>query len=190
MNRSVWPAWMFLLVFGCLTVWAPSARSDANRGWYLNGGVGLNHIDTMKGADELDLGFRLVAAGGFRFNRIVALEFDSGLVRNTFSKSKDPVSRKYPITQVPLVLNGVVSIPNRSMLEPYLGAGAGVVLVGRSGTSGGDVCLAVKGGLRYGLNERMAIGADYTYFMYGAISAIVGEPLGNDTFNLGVHWKY
>lgn len=184
-------AWMLLLMVGYSSVGPQNARCDANRGWYLNGGVGLNHLDVEEGRDPTpDVGFRVVAAGGFQFNRNLAVEFDSGFIRNTFSESEDPETRDNPIQQVPLVFNALYSFSNPSKFEPFLGAGIGVIYVRTGDSDGGDVSLAFKGGVRYGIDERMAVGVDYTFFMLGFVSAFIGEAVGDDTVNLAVHWMY
>lgn len=94
------------------------------------------------------------------------------------------------MSQVPLVFIAVFHFANKSNLEPYLGAGFGASVVSYDGDTGGDATVAFKTGVRCGINERMAIGTDCTYFMLGATSAFIGEPVGDDTVNLGVRWVF
>lgn len=163
-----------------------------DRGWYLNGGIGANHLDVESSIrTEPDLGFRFVAAGGFQFNRNLGLELDTGYIYNTYSKSRLANQRDNPLRQVPLVLTGVYSLTNWSRLEPYGGVGVGMMWMSYGEkSSGGDAVLAFKGGARYLFSDRLGLGADYTFFMLGATSAFVEEPVGADTMNLTLHWMF
>ena len=163
-----------------------------DRGWFANLGAGLNHLDVASSIrTEPDIGYRLIATGGWQFNRNWGLELDSGLIRNTYSRSPHQTQRDNPLTQFPLVLNGIYSFADIYPIEPYLGAGGGVVLMSYRGSpAGGDAALTFKGGARYLFGERWGLGADYTFFMLGATSALVAEPVGCDTVNLTLHWMF
>jgi hypothetical protein len=71
---------------------------------------------------------------------------------------------------------------------PFVSAGGGLALASTEKDSGGDALLALRAGARYLVSERLAIGLDYTFFMLGATSALIGEPVGSDTFNLSMRW--
>ena len=190
--KRVWRWGGLLLLLGGL-VGLPAREAGAiDRGWYVNGGVGANHLDVESSIrTEPDLGFRFVAAGGFQFNRNIGLELDTGYIYNTYSKSRHASQRDHALRQVPIVLTGLYSFTNLSRIEPYGGVGVGVMLMsyGES-SSGGDAVLAFKGGARYLFSDRMGLGADYTFFMLGATSAIIEEPVGADTMNLTLHWMF
>lgn len=179
---------MLLLAVACLGLWPGVARCDPQRGWYLNGGLGIAHLDQEEGADpEADLGLHLGAACGFRFDRRWALELESGLLHNAIPDDGDEEGGS--LSQIPLVLNAVFHFANPSRFEPYLGAGFGAALAWSEEDSGGDATLLFKAGVRHELNERAAIGLDYTFFMLGLTSAFVGEAVGNDTVNLSIRWR-
>ena len=181
---------MLLLGLGCLGGWSRAVQADPARGWYLNGGLGISHLDQEESKEEkADIGFHLGGACGYRFNRWWALEAESGFIHNSIP-ARDEAEEASGLSQIPLVFNAVFHIANESKLEPYLSAGFGGTLAWTEEDSGGDATLAFKAGVRHGINERMAIGIDYTFFMLGFASAIIGEAVGNDTVNLGVRWMF
>lgn len=187
MKGMLWWWMMLLLIVGGVIIWSQAAQADPARGWYLNGGLGLSHLDQEESKQpKADIGFRVAAACGFRFNRNWGIELDSGFIRNTLPA--DFHTEAGPMSQVPLVFNAVFHFANKSNLEPHLGAGFGASVVSYNGDTGGDATLAFKAGVRYGINERTAIGIDYTFFMLGVTSAVIGEAVGNDTVNLGIRW--
>lgn len=180
---------LLLLVVVCAL--PPSvARGEPATGWYLGGGLGLCHLDQEESRDEeADPGFHLGATCGYRFDRWWALELETGFIHNGMPAGEDEEDLG-GLTQVPVVLNGVVHFANPSKLEPFLGAGAGLTLASTEEDSGGDATLLFKGGVRYRLSERAAIGLDYSFFMLGATSALAEEAVGSDTFNLSVRWMF
>jgi opacity protein-like surface antigen len=180
-----------LLLLGVLCVLQPSvARGEPATGWYLGGGLGFCHLDQEESKDEeADLGFHLGATCGYRFDRWWALELETGVIHNDIP-AEEGEEGFGGLTQVPLVLHAVVHFANDSKLEPFLGAGAGLTLASTEEDSGGDGTLAFKGGVRYLLSERVALGLDYTFFMLGATSALAEEAVGSDTFNLSVRWMF
>ena len=166
-----------------------AARSEPARGFYLNGSLGIALLDQEEGKEpEANAGVHLGTTCGYRFNRLFALELDSGFIRNTFADDRD--SPELPLSQIPVVFNAVFHLANASRLEPYVGAGFGVNLIWNEEVAGGDATLAFKAGVRHIINDRMAIGADYTYYMLGFLSAFIGESVGDDTLNLGVRWSF
>lgn len=181
-----------LLLIGALVGLPAREARGLDRGWYVNLGAGANHLDVASGIrTEPDIGYRLVATGGYQVNRNWGLEVDTGLIRNTYSKSTSASRRDNPLTQFPLVLNGVFSYPNQSPIEPFFGVGGGIMVMSYRGSSGaGDAAFSFKGGARYLFHDRLGLGADYTFFMLGATSALVEEPVGCDTMNLTLHWMF
>lgn len=180
---------LLLLLLGLAGGWPAAAGAQEARGWYLTTGLGLNHVDQEGSLDpKADLGFRVVAAGGFRFDPRWSLELDTGFIRNT---RPDHPSRgpQDPISQVPLVVNGLFHFANPSRFEPFVGAGFGVTVVHANEDTGGDATLGFKGGVLGRIGDRVAIGLDYTFFMMGFTSALIGEPVGDDTVNLALRWS-
>ena len=192
MKRMLKIGGALLLVMGVASAWLARDSWGADRRWYVTGGVGVCHLDVEHSmATTPDLGFRMVATGGFQINRYLGLELDTGFAQNTYTKSQNLVLRNATLTQVPIVLSGIVSWPNASRLEPFAGAGLGVVYMKPSyGDGGGDASVAFKGGARYALNDRMDVSGDYTFFMLAATSAFIEEAVGLDTGNLALRWHF
>ncbi len=180
--------WMMVLaIVGTATIGAGVAQAESARGWYLSGGLGLNHVDQEESRQpKADMGFRVAAACGFRFDRHWGLELDTGFIRNNLPA--DAHAEEGPLSQVPVVVTALFHLANQSDFEPYLGAGFGLSVASYNGDTGGDAAIPFKAGVRYALSERTAIGIDYTFFLLGVSSAVIGEAVGNDTFNLGVRW--
>ncbi len=184
-------AMLFLLAIIGLALGPGIARCDPAAGWYLSGALGLCHLDQEESIEEeADLGFHLGAACGYRFNRWWAVELQSGVIHNGMSAEAGEDEEFGGLTQVPFVVNGILHFANDSNLEPFVGAGGGLALASTEEDSGGDAVLALKAGARYLVNERLAVGLDYTFFMLGATSALAEEPVGSDTFNLSVRWMF
>lgn len=185
-RRTCW-GMILVLMAGGMGLWAEAARAQEHRGWYLNTGVGINQLDLVGNEDlGFDLGVRVVGGVGFRFNRRWALELDSGFIRTTSPRASGP---DQGLNQVPLVVTGVFHFPNASKFEPFVGAGLGGTVFFIPEDSGMDATFGFKGGVRRGINDRAAIGIDYTYFMWGIASLILGEPAGNDTVNLTIQYQ-
>lgn len=189
MKRMLWCVPMLLLIASGAALRPAAAQADETRGWYVNGGLGLSHLDQEQSKQpKADLGFRVAATCGFRYNPHWALEFDSGLFANTLPE--DPPTPKKTLYGVPLVVNALYDFTNKSSLTPFLGAGFGISVLWDDNSTGGDATIAFKGGLRQKVNERMAIGLDYTFFMLGISSAVIGEAVGDDTVNFTVRHAF
>jgi hypothetical protein len=162
-----------------------TASCEPPRWWYLNGGLGVAPLEQPAYMiPRMGIGFRVGATCGFRFNPRWAIEFDTGLIRHAMpTKPPRPAGQ---LILVPVVFNGIFHFPNSTRLEPFLGAGIGYVIISANDVTGGDVSLAFKGGLRHRINERTAIGIDYTYYMLAIASLFLEEAAGSHTVNLGV----
>jgi opacity protein-like surface antigen len=156
------------------------AQQTADKGWYLNLGLGINWLDQESGHSQpADAGYRLSTACGRRFNRRWALELETGYLRNS-----SPAVDLHPestLSQVPLLLNLVHTFPTRTSLKPYVGVGGGVVIASGNDDTGGDAGFQFLVGVRHVLDERKSIGIGYRFIMLGATSALAAEPVGDDT---------
>lgn len=183
---------VLLLVAACVTSVRPTEALGMDRGWYLNGGTGLNHLDVPWG--DTEFGIHLVGNAGYQFNRNLALELDSGYIRSAFVVNSRLESAFH---QIPLTLNAVYSFANASRFEPIVGAGGGAMFMGYGDRwARADFCGTFKGGMRYGINDHVSVGADYTYYLLGTFSLLSSafqeklDPVGNDTVNLTLHWMF
>lgn len=187
MRRTMGRGMALFAMLAGMWLWPQAAAAQDPRGWYLNAGLGLNQLDLVGNEDlGANLGFRAVVGGGFRFHRHWALELDTGFIRNTVPRPTGPDGS---MSQLPLVGTLVFHLANATKFEPFVGAGVGGTTFFTDGKTGTDVTLGFKGGIRRQVRERVAIGIDYTYFMWGGISLILGEPAGDDTVNLTVQWR-
>ncbi len=190
MNRALGIAGVLVLM-GCSLMAAPgTAAGEPDRGWYLNGGLGVAVLDRYGNmGPPAEIGFHGGGTCGFRFNRRWALEFDTGFILYN-SPRPDPETPGESVTLVPLVVNGIFHFPNSTGFEPHVGIGLGVSVIHVGGIAGGDVTVVFKGGVRRAINQRTSIGIDYTYYMHYIASVYLAEPVGSDTVNLGIHRRF
>jgi opacity protein-like surface antigen len=165
----------------CLLAALPAvAKQTAEKGWYLNLGLGINWLDQESGHSQpADTGFRLSTACGRSFNQRWALELETGYLRNS-----SPAVDLHPestLGQVPLLLNLVHTFWTGTSLKPYVGAGGGVVIATSHDDTGGDAGFQFLVGVRHVIDDRKSIGIGYRFIMLGATSAIAEEPVGDDT---------
>lgn len=178
----------FLPTVLCLLAALPAfaQQQPALRHWYVDLGAGINWIDQESGHPQpADAGYRLRLAGGYQLSQRWGLELETGYLRNTFPATTDrPESA---LEQIPLLLNVVLTFPNRTSLKPYVGAGLGALFESSEGStsdSGGDVGGQLLVGARYVLDESKSIGLDYRFIMMGAASGLAEETVGNDSLLL------
>lgn len=171
-----------------VTVTAAAAQTEPDafeRNYYLEPSLGINWVDQETGHSQpADAGLHLGLAGGWRFHRRWALELHTGYIHNVLPATT--TRDEYSVTQVPLVPNLVFHFPNSSRLEPYLGAGLGIVFGSSDGDSGGDGALEFMAGARYRLDERLELGLSYRFIMVAVASIFAEEAVGNDTANLSL----
>ncbi len=177
-------SWRSLAVCGVALVAMP-AVAEEKVGFFAGADVGgtvaenprlKEFPDAPPGGDvELQPGARLSLQAGYRFTEWVSLSLETGLLVNGVKDADMTVS------QVPLMANIELSIPNRSPFEPFVGGGPGFSVSSiyvdddrlNSGTDvdGGaaDVVFAwqVYGGVRYNFKEWMSLGLVYKYFAAG-----------------------
>ena len=179
-----------LLLITALLVIVPAAAAQTEpvafeRYYYLEPSLGVNWMDQETGHSQpADAGIHLGLAGGWRFHRRWALELHTGFLHNV--QPATTTQDEYSMTQVPLVPNLVFHFPNSSRLEPYLGAGLGIVYGTGDDRSGTDGALEFMAGARYRLNERLELGLSYRFIMVAVASIFAEEAVGNDTANLAL----
>lgn len=164
---------------------APAAKAPpaATKAWYVDVGAGLNWLDQESGHPHpADTGLRLSAAVGRNLGSRWAMEIETGYLSNSLPETKDHEANN--ITQVPLLLNVFYIVPTQSPLKPFLGAGLGAMFVSDENDSGGDAGVHFMGGLRYTLDDGKSLGISYRFIMFGVISAVISEPVGNDSILL------
>ena len=179
-----------LLLIAALLVIVPAAAAQTEpagfeRSYYLEPSLGVNWVDQETGHSQpADAGIHLGLVGGWRFHHRWALEFHTGYLHNVLPATT--TRDEYGLTQVPFLPNIVFHFPNSSRLEPYLGAGLGIVYGSNDDSSGADGALEFMGGARYRLDERLELGLSYRFIMVAVASMFAEEAVGNDTVNLAL----
>jgi opacity protein-like surface antigen len=124
-----------------------------------------------------DVGLRLDLDVGYRFNESWSVELELGMIYNSLKEmemtiTEDGVAETLKtgdldtsLYQFPLLASIVYTLPLEGNLKPYLGAGAGGVLVmlEGDGVSESDVVFAwqVMAGVDYEINEKWSAGLAY-----------------------------
>lgn len=130
---------------------------------------------------QYDAGAAVNAAVGYAFNKFFAMDFETGYIGARIRNVPGYFSDNSTIENVPLLFNGVISIPNRrNNVVPYFGAGVGpsVSVFDTDGFSDGSTtvfgresdtvfALQVFAGLRFMINPEMSLGFGYKYFATG-----------------------
>lgn len=151
---------------------------------------------------EFDPGFRFGIGGGFAFSDFVAIGGETGVSFNTIDDiagTNITSESDSTIGHVPMVANIIFKFPNPSRIVPFAGAGAGLAFVWfnsetiRDAASGlvldgsdSDALFAwqVFGGVKYELNDHMAIGVSYKYFHADSPNWRAEDDSGNE-FSFG-----
>lgn len=158
-------------------------------GPYFGGSAGVNFIEdtalrqfagpTSGGMVRFDPGFAFSVRGGYRFCEWFSLEGETGLHANSIRSITGADRLEANVYQVPLMANALLTLPTRSPVTPFIGAGVGGVenvidinrlripaldpdtLFGADGT----FAFAWQGfaGLQFDITERLALGVMYNY---------------------------
>jgi opacity protein-like surface antigen len=177
------------------------AQDRSERGPYFNVGAGPAWTDKVTVKEILvpvtgvsakfDTGFRFDVSGGYRFNKWLAGELETGVAYNSI-KTVGVTPIDGSVANIPFTANIVFRYPNNSKWEPYIGGGGGVALsvltLNNAALPGGvtldgsasDAVFAYQGfaGLRYHLNDRMSLGAYYKLLGTGDTSWDVSGAAG------------
>ena len=127
---------------------------------------------TTLGKVQFDPGVRMTVNGGYRFTPWFRAGGEFGFISHTI----DGVDAA--MTHVPLLANIEFQLPNRSIVLPFIGGGPGVSIsvldidndfLGNGDFVDGSTSDAVfawqaYGGLRFRINDEMAVGVVYKYY--------------------------
>jgi opacity protein-like surface antigen len=130
----------------------------------------------------LDPGFRVGMAGGYQVTDWFSGEIElAGMYNSIKSMTGATVLDDATFSNVPLLFNIKLQLPNRTRFVPYIGAGAGVSfsildasyiqingptgITGFSGTASTAVfAWQAIGGVRFDLNDQMGLCVEYRFF--------------------------
>lgn len=156
--------------------------------FYIKGGVGpaftektsLREFASMPVSDtkvKFEPGVQLRFTGGFHITDWLATELETGVTYNNIKSITGADEARGSLLNAPLLANLVVQCPKKARFAPYIGGGLGfssaildadsIVIqgIGISGTQS-DTVFAYHGfaGVRYNIDEHMAVSLDYRYF--------------------------
>jgi opacity protein-like surface antigen len=174
----------------CLT--SNLVAQDSPGRWYLglDTGVALQQDLTLEGAGEtklsFDPGFRLDLSGGYQFSRSWKAEVELGFIYNSLDESGNFGSEDSSYCQVPMMVNGIYTLPLKGPFSAYAGAGLGGVYsvlwyhlldAEVSYTFGYQGLLGVK----YALKEDLDLGVSYK--LLGTLEHDLGLYRSEGTFS-------
>jgi len=188
-----------VLAFFCV----PLARAQYdwhlpdNAGPYFRAGVGptiyqdgkLRQFSTpaFSGAQNepvhYNVGAAVDGAAGYAFDKYFGMDFETGCLWARINNVSGYDSKGSTIANVPLLVNGTLSLPIRhTNLVPYIGGGAGGAVsvfdghafsdAAQTATAHGnqsDAVFAYQGfaGMKFMVGPNVALGVDYKYFATG-----------------------
>ena len=158
-------------------------------GFYIGGSAGVNFIedtslkqfpgvDTTGSKVRFDPGFAFSVRGGFRFCEWFSLEGETGMHANSIRSITGADRLDANVYQIPVMANAILTLPTRSFVTPFIGAGAGgvdsVIDINRlrvqpnPNTLRGDdstftFAWQAFGGLQFDITERLSLGVMYNY---------------------------
>jgi opacity protein-like surface antigen len=162
------------------------AGTDTPGRWYLglDAGLALQQDTTLRyaGGDNrlsFDPGFRLDLSGGVHLSQSWRAEVEMGLIFN----SSEGRSKEY--CQVPVLVNGIYSLPLHGRMSAYVGAGLGGVYSALWDVwdADGSLTLGFQGivGARYAISDTFDLGLSYK--LLGTLEHDLGPYTLDGTFS-------
>lgn len=163
-----------------LVALAGSANA-ADKGWYLQGNLGLDFprdVKATNGESDLNNAYALGAEVGYRFNSLVRTGLEVGYLTSDFSDTNGVSSSGSNDTLLGMV-NVYVDVPTGTRLTPFVGAGVGLARtefdnysVGNSRTvndSDTNYAYQLTGGVSYAVTKKLDVVAGYKYLKTGDV---------------------
>lgn len=163
----------------------PAQETRSTQKFYFNADLGVTWQEdltvkekvfgfTTREKVQFDLGARLDFAVGYHFTDSFAAEFETGLIYSPVSSSGETSlnSGNIDFLQIPLFLNALYTVPTRSRLKPFVGAGVGGMFTSVqsfdllddfSGDSDAVFAYQATAGIRYEITKTMDLGFAYKY---------------------------
>jgi opacity protein-like surface antigen len=154
--------------------------NGAQTGWFLNGEVGPSFVNDMSLVSTTQLtpepeprfqrittrlsfktGVRVDLNGGYQFDDSWALELEGGFICNSVDFSNSGQAAARSLYQIPLLLNGIYTLPVKWPVKPYVGAGLGGELTGLNGFHDSAGAGQLMAGLKFQMSPRINLGLGY-----------------------------
>ena len=160
-----------IFVVGCGL--AAVRANAADSGWFVTGDAGPSFVHDLNVSSSgpfslgpptrisFRTGVRLDLDGGYRFDDSWALEMEAGYIYNSVKFSNGGTSASTALHQVPLLLNGIYTLPFKWPVRPYVGAGLGGVVSTLTGSADANGAGQLLAGLKFQLSPRWDIGLGY-----------------------------
>jgi opacity protein-like surface antigen len=147
-----------------------------------------------------DAGMAVAAAIGYKFNKYLSAELESGFIGNELDRVEGFNFHDTFLYNVPLLANLTLECPiPRTIITPYVGAGVGgaFTVFDADYFSNGRVTLygseddfvfayGFFAGVRFDLNERMSLGVRYQYFATDDVTFSYDSAFGGPDLHLGI----
>lgn len=146
-----------------------------------------------------DPGIRLGIRGGYDLADYFSMEVETGVTANRIDTATGATELDASLAKVPLLLNATFHLPKSTRVSPYIGGGVGMattvlsandMVIGGTRLDGSTagVAFAYQGfaGVRFSINNRMAINLGYQYFGAGPTSMRTDASFGTPTDRLRI----
>jgi opacity protein-like surface antigen len=138
---------------------------DAGPTWLQNQNIqtsdlfipGVTHTTSL----QFKTGYRLDLDAGYQFCRYFSLEGELGYINNPVDISSPSSAFSTSFYEVPIMANGVFTLPWFGILKPYVGAGLGGVYTGANDLRDFNGAGQILAGLKCGLPAGMDVGIGY-----------------------------
>jgi opacity protein-like surface antigen len=165
--------------------------------WYLKGEAGPSFVNnitthstdlfgtTRTTKSSFKTGFRFDVDGGYQFNDSWALEAELGFIYNAVDFSNSAGTTSPALYQLPLLVNGIYTLPLNCPVKPYVGAGLGLVVTGLNELGDANGAGQLLAGVKYDLNERIDLGLGYKFLITTEHdwSDVLGDSHSNRTLS-------
>jgi opacity protein-like surface antigen len=148
---------------------------DAN--WYVKGDVGPAFVGdiTTTSTDlfgvsrttrsSFKTGVRMDLDGGYQFNDSWALEGEVGYIYNPVDFSNSAASASPNLYQLPIMIDGIYTLPVDWKVKPYVGAGVGLVFTGLNDLEDVSAAGQIIAGVKYDLNKNIDLSLAYKFLI-------------------------
>jgi opacity protein-like surface antigen len=163
-----------ILLASLVCTLAASRLPALDSGWKLGFDVGPTWVhdedivttDQLFGGETMSklqfkTGYRLDFDAGYQFCRYFTLDGELGYINNQVDVLSSDGNFSTSFNQIPLMVDGVFTLPFFGIVKPYAGAGLGVVYTGADDLSDINGAGQILAGLKVGLPAGVDVGLGY-----------------------------